>query len=223
MLRLDRVLRRRRGVVLALWLVALVAAVPFAARQSDHLTGGGYGVPGSQSEQVEDALERDFGQAGRARRSPRSLVPREGADARRHAPRAAPRRARRARRAARSRVREPTPRARGRRRGARPAGRSSSRSRPPSTSADAIDVAADLRERLGLPGEPSAAPSRTHLVGQGALWARMQEVAKEDVEKAERARLPDRRADPARRLRLARRRGAAARARLRQRCSSPAR
>ena len=45
----------------------------------------------------------------------------------------------------------------------------------------------------------------------------MQELSKEDLAKGRGGRLPDRRADPARRLRLARRRGAAAGARLRQR------
>src|SRR5687767_14553401 len=80
MLRLDRVLRRRRGVVLALWLVALVAAVPFAMRQSDHLTGGGYGVDGSESKQVEDAIGRGYDQAGRAELAA-VLVPRRGAEA----------------------------------------------------------------------------------------------------------------------------------------------
>ena len=45
MLRLDGVLRRRRWLVLGAWIAAVLVAVPFAARQSDHLTGGGYGVP----------------------------------------------------------------------------------------------------------------------------------------------------------------------------------
>ena len=58
MLRLDRVVRRRRALVLALWLVALLAALPFAAKQSDHLTGGGYTVPDSQSDRVATALDR---------------------------------------------------------------------------------------------------------------------------------------------------------------------
>ena len=61
MLSLDALVHRRRRWVLAAWLVALVAALPLAARQSDHLTGGGFGVPGSQSDRVEQALSRDFG------------------------------------------------------------------------------------------------------------------------------------------------------------------
>ncbi|HEV2812007.1 MAG TPA: hypothetical protein VGW10_02045, partial [Solirubrobacteraceae bacterium] len=65
MLRLDAILRRHRLVVLGVWVVALVAAVPFAAKQSDHLTGGGFGVPGSQSKAVEDRLKDEFGEQSR--------------------------------------------------------------------------------------------------------------------------------------------------------------
>ena len=54
-----------------------------------------------------------------------------------------------------------------------------------------------------------------HLVGQGALWAGLQDVSKERPREGRAHRLPDRAADPARRLRLARRRRAAARARRR--------
>jgi uncharacterized membrane protein YdfJ with MMPL/SSD domain len=46
--RLAGFLQRRRSVVLAVWVVALVAALPFAAKQTDHLTSGGFEVPGSR-------------------------------------------------------------------------------------------------------------------------------------------------------------------------------
>src|SRR5688572_12221984 len=78
MVKLDGTLRRRRWWVLAAWVVALAVAVPLAAKQSDHLTGGGYGVPGSQSQAVEDAVDRQFPDAGRATLAA-VLVPREGA------------------------------------------------------------------------------------------------------------------------------------------------
>src|SRR3954453_7564551 len=67
MLKLDRVLVRRRWWVLGAWAAALVAAVPCAARQSEHLTGGGFGVPGSQSAQVASIVDQQFGEAGRAK------------------------------------------------------------------------------------------------------------------------------------------------------------
>ena len=78
-------------------------------------------------------------------------------------------------------------------------------------------------DRLGDDAARRARPGRrqggvtTYLAGQPTIWAGMQELSKEDLAKAESARLPDRRADPAGRLRLARRRGPAAGARLRQR------
>jgi len=64
---LDRFLRRHRRAVLVVWAVVFVAALPFAARQSENLTGGGFAVPGSQSDAVQNALERDFDAAQRAR------------------------------------------------------------------------------------------------------------------------------------------------------------
>src|SRR5688500_6863902 len=60
MLRLDGVVRRRRTLVLALWGLLFLAALPFAAQQSDNLTGGGFTVPGSDSLAAEKELERDF-------------------------------------------------------------------------------------------------------------------------------------------------------------------
>src|SRR3954452_23796404 len=52
--------RRRRWVVLA-WVAVLVLALPIASHQTDHLTGGGFDVPGSESKAVSDSLKNDFG------------------------------------------------------------------------------------------------------------------------------------------------------------------
>jgi RND superfamily putative drug exporter len=60
MLRLHHWLRRHRVLVLGIWLAALIAALPFAAQQSDHLTGGGFEAAGSQSQRVQEAMARDF-------------------------------------------------------------------------------------------------------------------------------------------------------------------
>jgi RND superfamily putative drug exporter len=54
----DAFLKRHKRAVLGAWLVAIVVAVPFAARQTDHLSSGGFGVPGSGSKQVDDQLGR---------------------------------------------------------------------------------------------------------------------------------------------------------------------
>jgi uncharacterized membrane protein YdfJ with MMPL/SSD domain len=55
---LDAFLKRHRRAVVVAWVVAIVAAVPFAARQTEHLASGGFGVPGSGSKAVDDDLAR---------------------------------------------------------------------------------------------------------------------------------------------------------------------
>jgi uncharacterized membrane protein YdfJ with MMPL/SSD domain len=62
MTRLAAFLGRRRRWVLAGWVVVLVLALPLASRQTEHLTGGGFDVPGSQSKAVSDAVEQSFGE-----------------------------------------------------------------------------------------------------------------------------------------------------------------
>nr|MDQ3726587.1 hypothetical protein [Actinomycetota bacterium] len=61
MTRLAEFLGRRRRWVLAAWVAILVLALPFAAKQTEHLTGGGFDVPGSQSMQVSEEIQEDFG------------------------------------------------------------------------------------------------------------------------------------------------------------------
>src|SRR3712207_522012 len=77
MLRLDGVVRRRRRWIIGFWILLLVAALPFAARQSENLSSGGFTVPGSQSAQVNEALERTPGAARAALGL--VLVPEKGA------------------------------------------------------------------------------------------------------------------------------------------------
>jgi uncharacterized membrane protein YdfJ with MMPL/SSD domain len=52
--------------VLAVWLVVVVGALPFAAKQSSHLTLGGYTVPASQSARVDTLLVQHYPQVSRA-------------------------------------------------------------------------------------------------------------------------------------------------------------
>ena len=58
MLKLDRWLGRHRRAVIGFWLVLLLAALPFAAKQSDHLSSGGYAIPGSQSQRFVAQLPK---------------------------------------------------------------------------------------------------------------------------------------------------------------------
>src|SRR3954447_10971497 len=55
--RLEGFVARRRWVVLAFWIVLVVAAVPFASRQTENLTGGGFESKGSTSQTVAQSLQ----------------------------------------------------------------------------------------------------------------------------------------------------------------------
>jgi RND superfamily putative drug exporter len=180
MLKLDELLRRRRTAVLLLWLVTLIAAVPFAMKQSDHLTGGGFGIPGSESRAVEDTLKREFPEAARGTMAA-VVIPRSGAtqtevDAA----------VRRVQDAARKTADvEP---------GGRPLQRRAGDPvlvplRLDVEDLQSTDVAGDLRDRLAI-GTESGGPTSTHLVGQGALWAGMQHLSQEDLASAEKTGFP---------------------------------
>src|SRR5918992_2965800 len=56
--KLAGMLERRRLLVLGVWVALLLAAIPFASKQTEHLTIGGFQVPGSQSETVDRNLDR---------------------------------------------------------------------------------------------------------------------------------------------------------------------
>src|SRR5688500_6756604 len=62
--RLDRFTRRHRVLVAVAWLLLLLAALPFTARQTEHRTSGGCEVPGSGAQAVEQGLA-DFENAQR--------------------------------------------------------------------------------------------------------------------------------------------------------------
>ena len=67
MVSLSGFLTRRRWWVVGAWLITVVIAAPLAAKQTEHLNGGGFDVPGSQSQTVETALTQRFesSEAGR--------------------------------------------------------------------------------------------------------------------------------------------------------------
>jgi uncharacterized membrane protein YdfJ with MMPL/SSD domain len=180
MLKLDRTLTRRRWLVLGAWVIALAVSLPFAMQQSEHLTGGGFGVPGSQSEQVALLTKDDFGGAGHAQLGAvviarpgssdgdvRAALERVGAAADAApdvdvAPGALAK--------AVAQIGAPTI------------------ILPLATTVDDVkstDVANDLRERLGIGGKAVAGPVSTHLVGQGAMWAGLQDVSKKSLAEAE--------------------------------------
>ena len=176
--RLSDFVERRRRLVVAVWVIALLAALPFAAKQTEHLTSGGFTSPGSGSEKVDHALDSFSG------------VDREGVaavlalekDATREDVNAALARLRRtAAKHEGTHVAGPTrdPRIARTKNGTRvvlvPIRVEGSRN-------EAADTVVDLRKDV-LDG--SSRNVDIQLTGQQALWAGMQDVTKEDLESAE--------------------------------------
>jgi uncharacterized membrane protein YdfJ with MMPL/SSD domain len=180
---LARFLGRRRRLVAAVWVLIVLASLPFAARQTEHLTGGGFDVPGSESKVVADALQGDFAEHANGI----AISLQAGADATAAESAAAVRRVRRAV-AATDGVALPQPVAR---RGELQLRRSSSALLPLSSSVSSdrlVDSAVTLREKL----DPGTAVGGVtpYLAGQATVWAGMQELSKEDLAKAEASGFP---------------------------------
>jgi uncharacterized membrane protein YdfJ with MMPL/SSD domain len=182
--RLDILLRRRRWVVLCLWVGLLAASAPFAARQTERLTGGGFSVPGSGSEAVDEALS-DFGgvdsEGLAAVVARREAAPAEvdGELARVEA--------------AVERVRHVQVDERELARARRAGGASEVVIVPLEVSGTgdrAADAAVDLRSELALGEAVPDGGAQTHLVGQEAMWAGMQDLTREDLASAERTGFP---------------------------------
>ena len=182
--RLEAFVGRRRKLVLIAWLLVLLAALPFTLRQTENLTSGGFLVPGSGSEAVDRAID-DFEGAERESLAV-VLAVREGGDD------AAVRRSLdRVERAADDVAHVSLPEA-NRRRAEQSIDKRPIVVVPLKVSGDtnqAADAASDLREELEPSNEPRGGVE-THLVGQQALWAGMQELTKEDLEKAETTGFP---------------------------------
>src|SRR5215216_6580881 len=184
MLRLDSFLRRHRRAVLIAWVVVLLGAVPFAARQSEDLSSGGFGVPGSQSAEVDAALAR-FPGVQRAQLAA-VLIPQRGAsDAQLRA--AVDRVA-----AAAGTIDGVSLAPAARDRAVEQAAAGGTVLVPLVAEVDEDDataIAVDLRDELAVADGPRDGVA-THFVGQGALWAAMQDLSKEDLAKAESAGFP---------------------------------
>src|SRR5438067_6611984 len=149
-------------------------------RQSDHLRGGGFDVPGSPSKAVADTTGRDFPGVERTQLGA-VLVPRPGA--RPAQLRAAVDRLARAAGPVGGVALTPAARA--------AADRAAAAGRPLvvplriAVEEDASsDVAKHLRDRLSLDAGARNGVD-IHLIGQGALWAGLQQVSKTDLAKAE--------------------------------------
>jgi uncharacterized membrane protein YdfJ with MMPL/SSD domain len=179
---LGAFLERRRWLVLGAWLLLLVAALPFAARQTEHLTAGGFVVPGSSSQSVERSIAHFEG----AQRESLAVVlaRRPGStpvDLRAQIDRV-------------DRVVAKRPHAELTAAAEAKARREASKDAvivlplsldgPPNVIAD---LAVDLRADLGTEPVDGVQP---YLVGQTALWAGMQDLSKKDLATAEATGFP---------------------------------
>jgi uncharacterized membrane protein YdfJ with MMPL/SSD domain len=174
--------RRRRWVVLA-WVVVLALALPIASHQTDHLTGGGFDVPGSESKAVSDSLKNNFG----AKAGSIAVLLRAEQGAGRAARAAAVARVRRAV-AKLDEVTLPPATARRAELALQQTGTAMLPLHSEQSSDRQIDSATTLREDLD-PGTSTAGVT-TYLAGQPTIWAGMQELSKEDLSKAEAGGFP---------------------------------
>jgi len=180
--RLDGFLTRHRRTVLVVWILLVAASIPFAMRQTEQLTSGGFTVPGSGSLEAEKALERFDG----VQPTELAVVVRRGkgtaADVRRHV----------------ERIDEVARELDGVALTARVREQALARAERPIqlvplqvtvSGDDASDLAVDVRDELGI-AEQEGSGTRSYLVGGEALWAGMQDLSKEDLEAAERTGFP---------------------------------
>src|SRR5579864_6518183 len=58
--RLGVLAHRRRWIIIAIWVAALLAAGPLLGKLSGRLSQGGFAVPGSQSDAVQKTIEKQF-------------------------------------------------------------------------------------------------------------------------------------------------------------------
>src|SRR5215204_2352948 len=181
---LAQVLGKRRRWVVGAWVLIVVLALPFASKQTDHLTGGGFDVPGSQSMKVSESLQDDFGSQADGIAVVLKAEPGTSAADRAAAvtrvqkevatlddvtlPAPAAKQARRQLLAGNDVVLVPL--------------------RSDLSSDELIDPAATLREDLD-PGSVDAGVT-PYLVGQPTIWAGMQEISKRDLAKAEGSGFP---------------------------------
>ena len=183
MIRLAGFLGRRRRWVLALWIAAVAFALPLASRQTEHLTGGGFDVPGSQSNAVSESLQRDFS----LRTDGLAVLLRADPGAGPAARAAAVGRVRREA-AAVGQIALPPVTARLAALQLRRTGTALLPLRSDRSPDQLIDTAAKMRPGLD-PGVARAGVT-SYLIGQPAIWAGLQDLSKRDLAQAEASGFP---------------------------------
>jgi uncharacterized membrane protein YdfJ with MMPL/SSD domain len=183
MTKLAAFLGRRRRLVLVAWIAALVVALPFASHQTDHLTGGGFDVPGSQSKVVSESLEKSFASSADGI----VVLLKAGTDSTPAQRVAAVDRVRRSV-AGLDGVTLPPPVAHRAEAQLQQGNVAMMPLRSDRSSDLLIDSATDLRSDLD-PGTSETGVT-SYLAGQPTIWAGMQELSKEDLGKAEAGGFP---------------------------------
>jgi uncharacterized membrane protein YdfJ with MMPL/SSD domain len=177
---LSRFIRTRRKLVFAVWIGLLVVCVPLMSQQTKHLSGGGFEVPGSGSDVVDQQIQRFAGQST----EPLGVVLRQEGDGDLAA--AVDRVGRVAEEVDHVSL-------------APEAARAAKQTAPrdgvilfplavTGTRDEVLTAAKELREELSV-GEVTDGV-QPYVVGQQALWAGMQELQQEDLEKAETSGFP---------------------------------
>jgi uncharacterized membrane protein YdfJ with MMPL/SSD domain len=181
--RLASGIGRRRRWVVGIWVAIVFLAFPFASKQTENLSGGGFDVPGSQSDAVSNSLQRDFGADADGivvlLKADQGATPAQAAAA-----------VRRVREEV-AEVGEITLTAAAARQGEaqlRRTGTALLALRSDRSSDELIDPAAELRADL----EPGTAVGGVtpYLAGQPTIWAGLQDISKEDLAKAEATGFP---------------------------------
>jgi uncharacterized membrane protein YdfJ with MMPL/SSD domain len=183
--RLDGLTRRHGRLVALAWLLVLLAALPFAARQTEHLTSGGFEVPGSGSAAVERGLNAFD---GAQRNQLAVVVARRPGSSASDVQRAIDRV-----RAAAHKVGHVALSPAAAVVAAKQAGSAPITVVPLRVSGnqdDAANAAVDMRHELDLGNGQKGGSVELHLVGQQALWAGMQDLTKHDLESAEAVGFP---------------------------------
>ena len=183
MVKLAGFLGRRRRLVLFAWVAVVALALPFAMNQTDHLTGGGFDVPGSESKAVSDSLQRDFAEETGGITVLLQAEPGAGAAAEA----AAIGRVRRAV-AGLDETTLPASAVRSAEASLRRTGSALLPLRSEQPADRQTDSAVILREDLEL-GVAEGGVT-TYLAGQPTVWAGLQELSKEDLSKAEAGGFP---------------------------------
>jgi uncharacterized membrane protein YdfJ with MMPL/SSD domain len=193
MQRIGAALQRRGQLVIGIWAVLVIAALPFAARQTNHLTGGGFEDPYAQSTAVSQTVAREFPGEGTNVLNV-VVAPSRGAH-RTDLLRAIDQVVVRVRRVGGVGLVRPS---------ALCTALASARRLPlraavirlsfTGDETSAIDLATKLRSELGIsahaPGSAAGGRVAVDVVGQGALWAAFQQQTKADAKLAEAKAFP---------------------------------